>query len=337
LRLQRTRLLFTITAALWVLPLYGIAQEQDATTTKQSTQQSQTAPTGRDTETVSQSQPDTAKDLAWTKNFLKPPQDASSTSPESPASSKHPDFGERPLPPSPDPKSSATSTTSKTNTYLQSPSLVVPPMPTPQPHPPTALAETPILDSHKTLGLGQIAAAEAQGTVLGVLLAYTAILFPFRNLFTRRINGDTIRPLFGNILFSGSDVTKRVRRIDFHYAIKRGFISKDEYDTLRNTYLAQSELSFGLLVPMLLGILYCGLTRVAFTQWWILMAATVFTTLLAFTSLERRHKYFSELRTAITQGKTIAMTSAWAADAESTAGETFANPIDPESVEGTEE
>jgi len=80
------------------------------------------------------------------------------------------------------------------------------------------------------------------------------------------------------------------------YAIGQGLISQSELNDLRNTYLAQSELSLGLIFPMLLMIFAVAYSlSVGWRQCWIAPLITMASLCLSLLAVERRQKYRIEL------------------------------------------
>jgi hypothetical protein len=81
------------------------------------------------------------------------------------------------------------------------------------------------------------------------------------------------------------------------YAIGQGLISRDEYNDFRNTYLAQSELSLGLIFPLLLIIFAIAInSEDVWSKLWVpafIVAGTFFMFVIA---MERRQKYRIELK-----------------------------------------
>jgi hypothetical protein len=81
------------------------------------------------------------------------------------------------------------------------------------------------------------------------------------------------------------------------YAIGQGLISREEYNDFRNTYLAQSELSLGLILPLLLIVFGVAikLENVG-SKLWIPLFIVGATWFLFVIAMERRQKYRIELK-----------------------------------------
>jgi hypothetical protein len=84
------------------------------------------------------------------------------------------------------------------------------------------------------------------------------------------------------------------------YAIGQGLISGDEFESFRNTYLAQSELSLGLIFPLLLIVLGATLTpqtvATVSDRLWMLVLVLGASSFLFIIAMERRQKYRIELK-----------------------------------------
>jgi len=84
------------------------------------------------------------------------------------------------------------------------------------------------------------------------------------------------------------------------YAIGQGLISREELSDFRNSYRAQSELSLGLILPLIL-IVFALIIRMTpaqirgYTALWILGSIAAATAFLFVISMERRQKYRVEL------------------------------------------
>jgi hypothetical protein len=87
------------------------------------------------------------------------------------------------------------------------------------------------------------------------------------------------------------------------YAIGNGVISNDDYNKLKDEYFAQSELSLGLILPMMLIVLGLRLTPQVGLQgvFWVAMclALVPISGGLFWVGMERRHKYRLELKLLI--------------------------------------
>src|SRR6266478_1554807 len=85
--------------------------------------------------------------------------------------------------------------------------------------------------------------------------------------------------------------------LDPEYAIGQGLISRDEYVAFRNSYLAQSELSLGLIIPLLLIIFALVLNPHVGARHnsWILLFLIMVSAFLFVLAMERRQKYHLEL------------------------------------------
>jgi hypothetical protein len=85
------------------------------------------------------------------------------------------------------------------------------------------------------------------------------------------------------------------------YAIGQGLITRDDYNALQNEYLAQSDLSVGLVVPLAFLLFALAMTP-QLGEWnspWLLRGLGVMTAVLVILGLDRRHKYRVELQSLI--------------------------------------
>jgi type II secretory pathway pseudopilin PulG len=85
------------------------------------------------------------------------------------------------------------------------------------------------------------------------------------------------------------------------YAIGQGLITRDDFDTLRNEYLAQSDLSVGLIVPVAF-LLFALAVTPQLGDWrspWLIVGLGVATAALTILAVDRRHKYTVELQSLI--------------------------------------
>ena len=85
------------------------------------------------------------------------------------------------------------------------------------------------------------------------------------------------------------------------YAIGQGLITRDDYNTLQNEYLAQSDLSVGLIVPLAF-LLFALVMTPELGEWkgpWNLVGLGVTAVALMVLALDRRHKYRVELKSLI--------------------------------------
>jgi hypothetical protein len=83
------------------------------------------------------------------------------------------------------------------------------------------------------------------------------------------------------------------------YAIGQRLISRDEFNHFRNTYLAQSELSLGLILPLLLIVFAVTIRQSNLSGWemcWISTSIVIATCVLFVLAMERHQKYLIELK-----------------------------------------
>jgi hypothetical protein len=80
-----------------------------------------------------------------------------------------------------------------------------------------------------------------------------------------------------------------------HFAIENGLLKRADYIDLRNQYSSASDLAFGLIFP-LLALIFTLASR---DSAWLFIVAAAVTAALFIVSMERRHKYHSELHSLI--------------------------------------
>ena len=108
---------------------------------------------------------------------------------------------------------------------------------------------------------------------------------------------ELIRQVGGDAVAAEKVVKKKLQP---EYAIGQGLISREEYNDFRNTYLAQSELSLGLIIPFLLIIFAVAIKQEDNWSWlWMLLlivaSSWASSCFLFFIAMERRQKYRIEL------------------------------------------
>ena len=83
------------------------------------------------------------------------------------------------------------------------------------------------------------------------------------------------------------------------YAIGQGLITRDEYNTVRTQYFTQSQMSLGLIFPIILLLLACYLTPRIGVAAWCWPASGILILILLVIGMDRWHKFQSELQSLI--------------------------------------
>jgi hypothetical protein len=146
----------------------------------------------------------------------------------------------------------------------------------------------------KTLQLASIFIVEAAGALLGLLLGCGSIVVLSNTVLASRPLADQPRFRFGP---RWQFVDPRVTGVTASAALGRRLISSAEYSQLRDQFVPQSELCFGLILPILLLIFSWAATfHSSVRDGYLITIPAISTAALVIAGIDRRHKFQSEVR-----------------------------------------
>lgn len=134
----------------------------------------------------------------------------------------------------------------------------------------------------------------ASGALLGLLFGCESIVILSNTLLAYRPMSD--RPRF-RLPWHRESVDHGVVGVSVSSALGRRLITMEEYSQIRDQYLPESELCFGLIVPILLLIFaWAATSRSSLGGSSLLTIPAVSTAVLVIGGIDRRHKFQSEVR-----------------------------------------
>lgn len=143
-------------------------------------------------------------------------------------------------------------------------------------------------------------------TLTGFVISFFLLKLTFSQTYGSRPNSDAPRAKPQDTIDQSNTTRPSARKampdpgvFQTQTALREKLISADEYRELKSRYLTASDLSFSMLLPSLLLMIYFALSARTWAPWWIYPSVTVVTAFLTTFALDRRHKYQSEYRTLI--------------------------------------